>query len=53
MLLSEHLFFDCQDETSLMADLGFLAHLPEMCDVTFMVGPEKVNILVWINHEII
>ena len=25
-----------------MADLGFLAHLPELCDVTFMVGPDKV-----------
>ena len=26
-----------------MADLGFLSHLPELCDVTFMVGVEKVN----------
>ncbi len=26
-----------------MADLGFLAHLPELCDVTFMVGPDKVK----------
>jgi hypothetical protein len=33
-----------QDESSLMADLGFLAHLPELCDVTFMVGPDKVKI---------
>ncbi len=32
-----------QDESSLMADLGFLAHLPELCDVTFMVGPDKVK----------
>ena len=32
-----------QDETGLMADLGFLSHLPELCDVTFMVGVEKVN----------
>ena len=22
-------------------DLGFLAHLPELCDITFMVGREK------------
>ena len=22
-------------------DLGFLAHLPELCDITFMVGTEK------------
>ena len=26
-----------------MADLGFLSHLPELCDVTFMVGVEKVK----------
>ena len=26
-----------------MADLGFLSHLPELCDVTFMVGVEKVH----------
>ncbi|XP_023340710.1 serine-enriched protein, partial [Eurytemora carolleeae] len=30
-----------RDETGLMADLGFLSHLPELCDVTFMVGVEK------------
>lgn len=22
-------------------DLGFLAHLPELCDITFMVGQDK------------
>ena len=21
--------------------MGFLAHLPELCDITFMVGPDK------------
>ena len=30
-----------QDESGLCNDLGFLAHLPELCDITFMVGPEK------------
>ena len=22
-------------------DMSFLAHLPELCDITFMVGPDK------------
>ena len=30
-----------QDESGLCNDLGFLAHLPELCDITFMVGPDK------------
>ena len=30
-----------QDEAGLCNDLGFLAHLPELCDITFMVGREK------------
>ena len=30
-----------QDESGLCNDLGFLAHLPELCDITFMVGQEK------------
>ena len=36
-------YFIFKDETGLVADLGFLAHLPELCDVTFMVGTEKVK----------
>ena len=32
---------DPQDESGLCNDLGFLAHLPELCDITFMVGQEK------------
>ena len=30
-----------QDESGLCNDLGFLAHLPELCDITFMVGQEN------------
>ena len=30
-----------QDESGLCNDLGFLAHLPELCDITFMVGQDK------------
>ena len=30
-----------QDESGLCNDMGFLAHLPELCDITFMVGEEK------------
>ena len=33
---------DCrQDETGLCTDMGFLAHLPELCDITFLVGADK------------
>lgn len=30
-----------QDEAGLFNDLSFLAHLPELCDITFLVGPDK------------
>ena len=30
-----------KDESGLCNDLGFLAHLPELCDITFMVGQDK------------
>ena len=30
-----------QDESGLCNDLGFLAHLPELCDITFLVGEDK------------
>ena len=49
-----------QDESGLCNDLGFLAHLPELCDITFMVGPEKEpvcavravlgNLYFYVNH---
>ena len=40
--MSEHsLMLSVQDEAGLCNDLGFLAHLPELCDITFMVGPDK------------
>ena len=32
--MSKSLF---QDEAGLCNDLSFLAHLPELCDITFMV----------------
>ena len=28
-------------QAGLCNDMGFLAHLPELCDITFMVGPDK------------
>ena len=31
----------CQDESGLCNDMGFLAHLPELCDITFLVGQDK------------
>ena len=31
----------CEDESGLCNDMGFLAHLPELCDITFLVGEDK------------
>ena len=34
-------FLVLQDFGGLCSDLGFLANLPELCDVTFLVGRDK------------
>ena len=41
--MSKSLF---QDEAGLCNDLSFLAHLPELCDITFMVCHHLLHIMI-------